>query len=46
MTYQDDDQNPEQEYRRFNGKELNRIVAILFVMSIYVFIFLKILFLE
>lgn len=46
MTYEDENQSTEPEYNRFNGKNLNRIVAILFVAAIYVVIFLKILFLD
>lgn len=45
MTDEEDDQNPEPEYKLF-ANNLNRIVAILFVLGIYIFIFLKILFIE
>jgi hypothetical protein len=45
MDYEEN-QSTEQEFKPFNGKNLNRILAILFVAAIYVVIFLKILILQ
>jgi hypothetical protein len=46
MTDQEENQNWEPESRPSTNNNLNRVVAILFVLGIYVLIFLKILFLE
>jgi hypothetical protein len=46
MTDQEENHNTEQESKPFRAYPLNRFIAILFVLGMYVFIFLKILFLE
>lgn len=47
MTDEEENQNDgQQEYRSFSGIALNRLVAILFVLGVYLIIFLKILVLE
>lgn len=46
MTDEEENQNEVSESKPFSGKNLNRILAILFVLGVYVIIFLKILFLE
>jgi len=46
MTDEEEDLNEAAEPKPFNGNNLNRIVAILFVLGIYLIIFLKILVLE
>lgn len=47
MTDEEENQNDEQqEYKPFSGIALNRLVAILFVLGVYLIIFLKILVLE
>lgn len=46
MTYEEENQETGQEYKPFSVKNLNRIIAILFVAAIYIVIFLKILFLD
>lgn len=42
----DDNQNEAPEYKPFSANNLNRILAILFVLGIYMIIFLKILVLD
>ncbi len=46
MTEETENGNEEKDYKPFTDKSLNKAVAILFVLAIYVVIFLKILFLE
>ena len=46
MNYEEENKSTEQEFKPFSGKNLNRILAILFVAAIYVVIFLKILILQ
>lgn len=43
---EDENQNEAPEYKPFSANNLNRILAILFVLGIYLIIFLKILVLE
>ena len=46
MTDEGENPNEASEPKPFSGKNLNRILAILFVLGVYLIIFLKILFLE
>lgn len=47
MKDEEDHQNEETpEYKPFSGMALNRVVAILFVLGLYLIIFLKILVLD
>ena len=46
MTEEEDYQNEEPDHKTFSGLALNRVIAILFVLGIYLIIFLKILVLE
>ncbi|MEX2230988.1 MAG: hypothetical protein WD824_02415 [Cyclobacteriaceae bacterium] len=46
MIDEEEHQNETSEYKPFSGRNLNRILAILFVLGIYAIIFLKLLFLE
>jgi hypothetical protein len=46
MTDEEESQDEQVEEKPFSGQNLNRIVAILFVLGIYLIIFLKILILE
>ena len=46
MTDEEEDQNEIVESKPFSGKNLNRVLAILFVLGLYAIIFLKILVLE
>lgn len=46
MTEEEENENEVPEYKPFSANNLNRILAILFVVGIYVIIFLKILVLD
>lgn len=46
MDFEDDDQSEPSGLKPFSGQNLNRILAILFVLGIYLIIYLKILVLE
>jgi hypothetical protein len=46
MNEEEENQQSESQYKPFSVRNLNRIVAILFVLGIYAIIFLKILFLD
>ena len=46
MTDEEQNHNEAPETKPFSGKNLNRILAILFVLAVYLLIFLKIVVLE
>jgi hypothetical protein len=46
MYEEEETQQTESQHKPFSGRNLNRILAILFVLAVYAIIFLKILILE
>jgi hypothetical protein len=46
MIEEQENPNEEHDNRSFTDKSLNKVVAILFVLAIYLVIFLKILFID